>query len=79
MVAARDLEDEGSDAHADQLGERQHSERAKPVAMAQHPEPEQLQREQHNRGNDEHEQRGVRRQVLDGGRDARLEPLPRHP
>ena len=77
------LEHEGGDGDADELGQHQDDAGGDPLLVRQQPEAEQLERKQHAKRHDEHDQRGGRRQLANGAgepgldrpqRDARDDP-----
>jgi hypothetical protein len=67
------IENEGGDAEAHHLGQREHPDGAEPVAVRQHPQTEDFQRQQQQDRHDKDHERRRRRQALDPGRKPRLD------
>ena len=65
QLVARDVEHEGGDAEAEQLGEDQHDDGRQPLALGEQIDFEEFQRQQDDEGNDEDDQRRPGRQVFD--------------
>ena len=65
QLRPRQLEDEGGDAHAHHLGERERRHGAEPEAARQQPQAEEFQRQQQDHRHQEHEQRRDAGQVPD--------------
>src|SRR5215470_8905187 len=71
------IEDEGHDPEAHHLGEEEHGHGSQPESMRQHPEPDDLERQQNDHRDQEHQERRIGRQPLDRSRNVGLECRPR--
>ena len=61
------------------LGEGQHAQCAEPVFMRQHPQTQELERQQQQHRDAKHDKRGERWQILDPSRDHELDCAQRQP